>query len=98
MKIFIQKLRYRCMRYFTFLYILNYVFICHYSIMYLAYVDVGCGPWNRAEGKCYLFGNGQGYTWNDARQKCLKAGSDLVKVDDRNENVRVEILIFHCTY
>lgn len=52
------------------------------------YVDVGCGPWKRAEGKCYLFANGQRYGWSDARQKCLKAGADLVKVDDHNENVR----------
>lgn len=66
-------------------------YVCEANSM-RTYVDVGCGPWNRAEGKCYLFGNGQGYTWNDARQKCLKAGSDLVKVDDRNENYWLTIL------
>lgn len=57
-------------------------------INHKGYVDVGCGPWKRAEGKCYLFANGQRYGWSDARQKCLKAGADLVKVDDHNENVR----------
>jgi hypothetical protein len=56
-------------------------------IYIVGYVDVGCGPWKRAEGRCYLFGNGQGYTWSDARQKCQKAGADLVKIDDNNQHV-----------
>lgn len=66
-------------------------FVCEMNSQ-RSYVDVGCGPWKRAEGKCYLFANGQRYGWSDARQKCLKAGADLVKVDDHNENYWLTIL------
>ncbi|XP_061178451.1 macrophage mannose receptor 1-like [Saccostrea echinata] len=56
------------------------------------YIDVGCGPWKRAEGRCYLFGNGQGYSWSDARAKCQKAGADLVKVDDKNQYAWLKVI------
>uniref|UniRef100_A0A3B5M315 C-type lectin domain-containing protein n=1 Tax=Xiphophorus couchianus TaxID=32473 RepID=A0A3B5M315_9TELE len=45
----------------------------------------GCeAGWERYGGSCYFFSNSTS-SWNDSRRSCADLGSDLVKIDSREE-------------
>lgn len=49
----------------------------------------GCGGWNRAGHKCYIFYDSPKTTWSDARTRCQSIGSDLLKVENMDEKVKI---------
>ncbi|KAL3863123.1 hypothetical protein ACJMK2_004895 [Sinanodonta woodiana] len=53
-------------------------------------MSMGCGEWDRAGHKCYMFYTGPVSTWADARKKCLSIGADLLKVQTKDEKWWVE--------
>ncbi|XP_052102653.1 macrophage mannose receptor 1-like [Mytilus californianus] len=64
----------------------NYNYIC---VKGTTMVDptyfFGCGGWNRAGHKCYIFYDSPKTTWSDARTRCQSIGSDLLKIESMDE-------------
>ncbi|XP_038151962.1 uncharacterized protein LOC119790490 [Cyprinodon tularosa] len=46
--------------------------------------------WERYQGKCYKF-NTRKSSWTESRDSCRRLGGDLVKIDNRDEQVFLEI-------
>ncbi|XP_032436980.1 CD209 antigen-like protein E [Xiphophorus hellerii] len=46
--------------------------------------------WERYGGSCYFFSNSTS-TWTDSRRSCADLGSDLVKINNREEQMFLEI-------
>ncbi|XP_054911352.1 C-type lectin domain family 4 member E-like [Poeciliopsis prolifica] len=42
--------------------------------------------WDQYEEKCYYF-NTMRFSWNDSKRSCMVLGSDLVKIDSREEQM-----------
>ncbi|KAL3863158.1 hypothetical protein ACJMK2_004927 [Sinanodonta woodiana] len=58
-------------------------------------MSMGCGEWDRAGHKCYMFYTGPVSTWADARKKCLSIGADLLKVQTKDEKVREDVYVWN---
>uniref|UniRef100_A0A3B5QID9 C-type lectin domain-containing protein n=1 Tax=Xiphophorus maculatus TaxID=8083 RepID=A0A3B5QID9_XIPMA len=48
--------------------------------------------WEKHGGNCYYFSNSKS-SWNDSRRSCADLGSDLVKIDSREEQSRLRGLM-----
>lgn len=61
-------------------------------------LNSGCGLWNRAGQKCYMFYDNPKSTWSQARDKCSSIGANLLNIKDVDTRVGLRTISVYYFY